>query len=62
MPNTDPKLFSRTTALKSTYPGLEVWISVGGWTFNDVSFQVGALMERNPVGVRSENELSLTTS
>ncbi|KAF3169076.1 hypothetical protein TWF751_007543 [Orbilia oligospora] len=35
MPNTDPKLFSRTTALKSTYPGLEVWISVGGWTFND---------------------------
>ncbi|KAF3196307.1 hypothetical protein TWF106_005016 [Orbilia oligospora] len=35
MPNTDPKLFSRTTALKSTYPGLKVWISVGGWTFND---------------------------
>ncbi|KAF3913832.1 Chitotriosidase-1 [Orbilia brochopaga] len=35
MPDTDPNLFSRTTALKRTYPGLEVWISVGGWTFND---------------------------
>ncbi|KAF3112314.1 hypothetical protein TWF706_010901 [Orbilia oligospora] len=35
MPDTDPKLFSRTTALKSIYPGLKVWISVGGWTFND---------------------------
>ncbi|KAJ6256129.1 hypothetical protein Dda_8964 [Drechslerella dactyloides] len=35
MPETDPNLFSRTTALKSTYPGLKVWISVGGWTFND---------------------------
>ncbi|KAK6345772.1 hypothetical protein TWF718_007678 [Orbilia javanica] len=35
MPNTDPKLFARTTALKSTYPGLKVWISVGGWSFND---------------------------
>ncbi|KAK6341134.1 hypothetical protein TWF696_008221 [Orbilia brochopaga] len=35
MPETSPNLFSRTTALKSTYPGLKVWISVGGWTFND---------------------------
>jgi hypothetical protein len=23
------------TALRSTKPGLETWISVGGWTFND---------------------------
>ncbi|KAF3901764.1 Chitotriosidase-1 [Arthrobotrys entomopaga] len=35
MPDTDANLFSRTTALKSTYPGLKVWISVGGWSFND---------------------------
>ena len=28
-------LYFRTTGLKSTHPGLEVWISIGGWTFTD---------------------------
>lgn len=29
------ELFSRVTALKSRNPKLEVWVSIGGWTFND---------------------------
>jgi chitinase len=28
-------LYSRVTALKARDPDLEVWIAVGGWTFND---------------------------
>ena len=28
-------LYSRFTALKSKKPGLETWISVGGWSFTD---------------------------
>jgi chitinase len=28
-------LYSRTTALKTAHPGLEVWISIGGWSMND---------------------------
>ncbi|KAL8806037.1 MAG: hypothetical protein Q9182_001569 [Xanthomendoza sp. 2 TL-2023] len=28
-------LFRRTTALKNHAPGLEVWISIGGWSMND---------------------------
>ena len=29
-------LFGRTTALKNHAPGLEVWISIGGWSMNDL--------------------------
>ena len=29
------KLYSNVTDLKKRQPGLEVWISVGGWAFND---------------------------
>jgi chitinase len=32
---TPPSLFRETTNLKSLKPGLEVWVSVGGWTFSD---------------------------
>lgn len=28
-------LFKRTTDLKKIKPGLQVWLSLGGWTFND---------------------------
>lgn len=28
-------LLGRTTALKQKWPGLQVWISVGGWAFTD---------------------------
>jgi chitinase len=28
-------LYSRTTALKNVQQGLQVWISIGGWDFND---------------------------
>lgn len=28
-------LFQRTTNLKTRAPGLEVWISIGGWSMND---------------------------
>ncbi|KAL1961763.1 hypothetical protein VTN77DRAFT_1089 [Rasamsonia byssochlamydoides] len=28
-------LYSRTTALKQLNPGMEVWISIGGWSMND---------------------------
>jgi len=27
--------FSSVVSLKTSYPGLKVWISLGGWTFND---------------------------
>ena len=29
------ELYSRTVALKERKPDLEVWIAIGGWTFND---------------------------
>jgi chitinase len=29
------KLFSRFTALKEKYNGLQTWVSVGGWSFTD---------------------------
>ncbi|KAK4038087.1 symbiotic chitinase [Parachaetomium inaequale] len=32
---TPPSLFRETTNLKSLKPGIEVWVSVGGWTFSD---------------------------
>ncbi|KAI9775414.1 MAG: hypothetical protein M1839_001109 [Geoglossum umbratile] len=31
----DVKLYSRLTNLKTANPGLQVWISIGGWTMND---------------------------
>ncbi|RMZ85693.1 hypothetical protein DV736_g6556, partial [Chaetothyriales sp. CBS 134916] len=31
----DNALYGRFTALKSTYPGLSTWVSIGGWSFND---------------------------
>lgn len=35
-------LLSRFTALKSKYPGLQTWISVGGWSFSDAGPTQGA--------------------
>lgn len=29
------ELYKRTTALKESSPGLQVWISIGGWSMND---------------------------
>lgn len=29
------ELYKRTTALKENAPGLQVWISIGGWSMND---------------------------
>ena len=29
------KTFSQITNLKQKAPGLKIWISLGGWTFND---------------------------
>ena len=31
----DPELYTRFTALKNTNPGLQTWISIGGWSMND---------------------------
>ena len=31
----DTELYPRFTALKEDYPGLETWISIGGWSMND---------------------------
>lgn len=28
-------LYKEVTALKASSPGLQVWISIGGWSFND---------------------------
>ena len=30
-----PSLFLETTQLKERKPGLQVWASLGGWTFSD---------------------------
>ena len=35
MDSNSGSLISRFTALKEKYPGLETWISVGGWSFTD---------------------------
>jgi len=35
MTDGDQDLYSRLTGLKETYDGLEVWISIGGWSMND---------------------------
>ncbi|PNP45049.1 hypothetical protein TGAMA5MH_03098 [Trichoderma gamsii] len=35
METSQQELYSRVTALKKRKKGLEVWISVGGWAFND---------------------------
>lgn len=31
----DKDLWKRTTSLKSSNPSLQVFLSIGGWTFND---------------------------
>lgn len=31
-------LYSEFTNLKSSYEGLETWISIGGWSFGDRKF------------------------
>ena len=31
----DTELYPRFTALKDSNPGLETWISIGGWSMND---------------------------
>jgi len=33
----DPALYSQFTDLKTSYPGIQTWISVGGWSFNDAT-------------------------
>lgn len=33
----DPALYSKFTDLKTTYPSIKTWISVGGWSFNDAT-------------------------
>ena len=35
MSDQDLDLYSRFTALKESYPGLQTWISIGGWSMND---------------------------
>ncbi|KDR82337.1 hypothetical protein GALMADRAFT_237588 [Galerina marginata CBS 339.88] len=35
MSDGDPALYTRFTALKNTNPGLQTWISIGGWSMND---------------------------
>lgn len=35
MDATMQSLLNRFTALKSKYPGLQTWISIGGWSFSD---------------------------
>ncbi|KAH8882436.1 glycoside hydrolase [Thozetella sp. PMI_491] len=35
MDDSSASLYSRFTALKKKAPGLQTWISVGGWSFND---------------------------
>ena len=35
MSSEDVALYKRFTGLKSLYPDLETWISIGGWSMND---------------------------
>lgn len=35
MSDSDIPLYTRFTGLKATDPGLQTWISIGGWSMND---------------------------
>ena len=35
MSDLDTQLYTRFTGLKSVNPGLQTWISIGGWSMND---------------------------
>lgn len=35
MNDSDFQLYTRFTGLKATYPGLQTWISIGGWSMNE---------------------------
>lgn len=35
MASTDVDLYTRFTGLKDSTPGLQTWISIGGWSMND---------------------------
>jgi chitinase len=35
MDSGDVVLYKRFTGLKNLYPGLQTWISIGGWSMND---------------------------
>ena len=35
MPELDQKMFTIIPTLKARNPNLQVWVSLGGWTFND---------------------------
>ncbi len=35
MSQSDVALYPRITGLKAIYPGLQVWIAIGGWSMND---------------------------
>src|SRR5436305_8400975 len=35
MAKSDTQLYPRFTGLKQSYPEVEIWISIGGWSMND---------------------------
>jgi chitinase len=45
MTGTDSLIWSRLTALKETNPGLQVWLSIGGWMMNGVTPETLETME-----------------
>jgi len=45
MTGTDSLIWSRLTALKETNPGLQVWLSIGGWMMNGATPETLETME-----------------
>jgi chitinase len=46
MTNTDDDIWRRLVALKQTNPGLQVWLSIGGWLMNSQTELTAGTFER----------------
>jgi chitinase len=52
------ELYKRTTALKTLNPGMEVWISVGGWSMNDADQPTAATFSTLAGSEDAQNKFS----
>lgn len=62
MTGTDSDIWSRLTALKETNPGLQVWLSIGGWMMNGATPETVDTMEYLVSHAGKEEQESFTES